>query len=81
MTYKNHMIVAALAAIGFSGPLAAKPLAEELQFLLVEHPLIKSARKMVESADQGRDAARSGYLPKLSITGDSGQENISITKK
>ena len=77
MTYKNHVIVAALAAIGFSGPLAAKPLADELQSLLVEHPLIKSARKMVESADQGRDAARSGYLPKLSITGDTGQENIS----
>ena len=76
MTHRLRIIMAGIVAIGFSGTLEARPLADELQALLVEHPLIKSARKTVESADRGRDVARAGYMPRLNIASDKGPESI-----
>jgi adhesin transport system outer membrane protein len=57
-------------------PALAKPLAPELQSLLLEHPLIKSARKQVDAAESSVDAAMGAFFPKLSINGDQGNEKI-----
>lgn len=77
MSSKCSMMAIAVLSAVFSDAAMSRPLLPELQQVIVEHPLIKSARKSVESSDYSRDAARSGYFPKLTISGDRGRERIS----
>lgn len=77
MSSKYSMMAIAVFSAFFSDAAMSRPLLPELQQVIVEHPLIKSARKSVESSDYSRDAARSGYFPKLTISGDRGRERIS----
>ncbi len=79
MYFKHRMLAVVISGTFISGSALARPLEEELRQLSTEHPLIKSARKSVESSDYGRDVARAGFLPKLSISGDTGKEKISST--
>lgn len=79
MKFSYRKLVLALSVMCVGGPVHARPLAAELQQVIVEHPLIKAARKTVEAADYSIDAARSGYFPKLTISGDRGREQISTT--
>lgn len=68
---------AVLLALPFLAASAtARPLAAELQNLMVEHPLIKSGRKSLESTDKSREAARAGYFPRITVSGDAGPEKI-----
>jgi adhesin transport system outer membrane protein len=79
MKPNQTLLALTLAACGASllpSAAWARPLAPELREVVIEHPLIKAARKSVEAADSNRDAAFAGYLPKLSISGDRGSEKI-----
>ena len=73
---KLKPIVLTLALAGLATGAVAKPLAVELQGLADKHPLILSAQKMVEAADESRDAARAGYFPKVNLYADGGREKI-----
>lgn len=70
------ILVAAIASIGVASTAMARPLSGELQSLMMEHPMIKSARKQVEAAEFGIAAAKSGWLPKVNLVGDMGNERI-----
>lgn len=54
----------------------AQALVTELQGLLETHPQIQAKQKGVSSAEEGIRAARSGYLPTVRMTGDSGPEYV-----
>lgn len=69
-------LVLTLALAGLSSGALAKPLAVELEGLVERHPLIQSARKLVDAADSSEDAARAGYLPRVSLYADGGRERI-----
>lgn len=49
-------------------------LEEELKFLLETHPQLDVGAQGVKTAEDGVDAAFSGFLPKVSINGDAGWE-------
>lgn len=76
MKHKYRIIAVTVAALGMSAVAYARPLAPELGGLIVEHPLIKAARKQIEASDYGRDAANAGYFPKVNVYGDTGSERI-----
>ena len=76
MTLTRTAAAALLALQMMAAPASARPLADEMQNLMVEHPLLKSGRKSVESSDKSRDAARAGYFPRVTINGDAGPEQI-----
>lgn len=75
MTFKRTAMAALIAAI--STPAFSMPLADELKNLLVNHPLLKSSRKSSDAADAGRNVAQASLYPKVSISGDTGQEKVS----
>lgn len=75
---RNPLTVLAAAALLCTG-LQARPLQDELGNLLAEHPLIRAGRHAVEAAQSRVDAAASGRLPKVTVTGDGGLENIRTT--
>lgn len=77
MTFKRTASFALIASMLISTSASARPLADELQLLMVEHPLLKSLRKSVSASDKGRDVAMASYFPKLTISGDTGPEEIS----
>ncbi|MCB2107200.1 MAG: TolC family outer membrane protein [Rhodobacteraceae bacterium] len=66
-----------LFAISISGAATAAPLQDELTALLRSHPLVKSGRAQVDSANKGYDAAFSAFLPSLDATGAAGFERVS----
>lgn len=76
MTLKRTLTTTFVAVLLASPAGWAQSLESELQGLLIDHPLLKSARKSAQAADKSRDAAASGYLPRLSISGDTGNEKI-----
>lgn len=76
MTFKRTAVAVLIAAMLVGTPASARPLQDELQGLLVEHPLLKSLRKSVQASDKGRDVAAAGYYPRLTISGDTGGEKI-----
>jgi adhesin transport system outer membrane protein len=76
MKFKHTAVAVLIAAMSVSTPVLARSLENELQSLLIEHPLLKSARTVVKVYDKGRDVASSGYYPRLSISGDTGDERI-----
>ncbi|MCR6630742.1 MAG: TolC family protein [Magnetospirillum sp.] len=63
-------------ATAWSGPAAAQGLVEELRGLVESHPQIQAKQKGVASADEGIRVARSGYLPVVRVTGDTGPEYV-----
>ncbi|MBI5165199.1 MAG: TolC family protein [Magnetospirillum sp.] len=63
-------------AVVCAGPTAAQTLGDDLEDLLINHPLIKAKTKAVNSAGEGVDVARSGYFPTVKVTGDSGPEYV-----
>lgn len=77
MTFKRTASFALIASMLIGTSASARPLADELQHLMVEHPLLKSLRKSVDASDKGRDVAKAGYFPRLTISGDTGKEKIS----
>lgn len=70
------LILSGLGPAMLGSGASARPLQSELQHLLATHPQIKAAEKEVKAAGQGIRAARAGYLPKVSLSGDIGQEYI-----
>ena len=54
----------------------AKPLEEELNSVLIDHPNIRAGYKTVESSSQDITKARAGYFPTVAVTGTSGPEYI-----
>jgi adhesin transport system outer membrane protein len=70
------LLALATAPLLAASPAHARPIDEELRNLVVEHPLLKSTRLSVESADKSRAAARSGYYPRVSLSADAGRESI-----
>jgi outer membrane protein TolC len=57
----------------------AGELRSELEYLRDTHPLIRANQHAVGASDLRRQAAMAGFLPKLTITGDSGSEEIVST--
>lgn len=80
MTFRKwrlHALVGCTALVtAWSAPAAAQNLIDELQSLVESHPQIRSKEKSVSSAEEGIRAARSGYLPTVKLTGDSGPEYV-----
>ena len=74
MTLKRTAMAALIIAI--STPAFSVPLADELKNLLVNHPLLKSSRKVSDASDAGRNVAQASFYPKITISGDSGNEKI-----
>lgn len=69
-------LLAAGAALAAAGAASANPLRDELSQLVREHPQIRAAEKTSESVRQEIGKAQAGYLPRLSVTGDTGPEVI-----
>jgi adhesin transport system outer membrane protein len=57
----------------------AGELRSELEYLRDTHPLIRANQHALGASDLRRQAAMAGFLPKLTITGDSGSEKIVST--
>lgn len=66
----------ALAAIAPAPDAAARSLQDELQHLLGTHPLLQADKNDVSAAEQDIREARSGYFPKVSLSGDIGKEYV-----
>lgn len=77
MLPQKTLLAALLTAAVCAAPVQARPLADELQQLLAEHPMLNSGRRSLESTDLSRDAARSAYFPRVSVSADGGQEKLS----
>jgi len=58
------------------GSSMAGELRTELQKLRDTHPLIRASQFAVEASDLRRQAAMAGFLPKITISGDTGDEKI-----
>ena len=56
------------------GAAQAESLSEEIAFLLRDNPELKSLRNQVEAAEEGINEAYAGYLPRVELSGDFGQE-------
>lgn len=54
----------------------AQVLSDELQGLIDTHPQIQSKQKSLSAAEEGIRVARSGYLPTVRVTGDTGPEYV-----
>ncbi len=57
-------------------PALANPLKDELRGLLVSHPDILAAEKAVGSSREGVSQLRAEYLPRIKLTGDTGNQNL-----
>lgn len=60
-----------------TAPSVAGELRSELQSLRDTHPLIRASQFAAEASDLRRQAAMAGFLPKVTISGDKGDEKIS----
>jgi adhesin transport system outer membrane protein len=63
-------------ATAWTPPAAAQVLVDELRGLIETHPQIQAKQKNLSSAQENIRAARSGYLPTVKVTGDSGPEYV-----
>ena len=67
----------ALAALSLmSSAVLSNPLEAELHRVMVEHPALKAARNAMAASDKRAEAARSGFLPRVTLSGDRGREQI-----
>jgi outer membrane protein, adhesin transport system len=73
---RPRFIVAAMLAVSIGGGVSAQAatLVEELRSLAEEHPRIRSNRELVGAASEGEKRAFAGYLPTVSMHGDTGWE-------
>ena len=72
------LVLVALATL----PAGAEPLEPALRTLLATHPRILAAERAVQAAHHGIDEARSGFLPTVTLSGDTGYERIdSVTRR
>lgn len=76
----SRLWVTAIALAGISvapgNGAVAQVLSQELRGLVETHPAIRSKQKSAAAADEGINAARSGYLPTVRVTGDTGPEYV-----
>jgi adhesin transport system outer membrane protein len=70
-------ILASAVMMGTCVSAFSLPLAPELVSVLQEHPMIKSARSTLLSAEDNLDVAKAGWYPRLSLSADNGREKIS----
>jgi adhesin transport system outer membrane protein len=70
------VLMAAGALLAAPVPARADLLADELARLLRDHPQIRSREKAVEAAEHAIDKAKSGYLPEVTGSADTGVEEI-----
>ncbi len=78
MTFPRTLALVAVfgaLAIAASGA-SAKPLEEELNYILIDHPNIKAGYKIIESSRQDIAKARAGYFPTVTASGSGGPEYI-----
>lgn len=70
----------ALAALGcMAGAALANPLEPELRKVLTDHPGIKASRIASAASDHRADAARGALLPRVTLSGDKGREQVEST--
>ena len=75
----NTSIVAGLASVLImwtTSPVAAIGLEDELARLIRAHPQILADRERVFAAGEGINSATAAFLPSVSLTTDTGVENI-----
>lgn len=70
------LILSGLGTTVLPGNAVARPLQDELQHLLTTHPLLIADKKEIDARTEGIRAAQAGYLPKVTLTGDVGQEYV-----
>ena len=64
-------------ALLLGSPVAhAQPLKDELARLLVTHPQIKAARKLLQAGEARQDEAFGEFLPRAEFTGETGPEAL-----
>lgn len=77
---KIRVVGAVLLCAGLSGGFGADAFAgslrDNLQSLLDEHPLVRSAQHQVDALKNQIGVAQSGYYPTLSVTGSTGRQVI-----
>lgn len=71
---KKSIAVAVLGLV--AGYAMSSPLEPELKRVFVEHPGLKAARNAVEASEKRAEAARGGLRPRITVSGDSGREEI-----
>lgn len=70
----------ALAALGcLAGAALANPLEGELRKVMTDHPGIKASRIAMAASDHRAEAARGALLPRLTLSGDRGREQVEST--
>lgn len=67
---------AAALMTAWAGAAQGQSLVDELQGLVETHPLIQAGQKDTQGADEAIRAARSGFLPTVKLTGDTGPEYV-----
>ena len=75
------LAILSLIAGGFALPSYAEPLRSELDLLLREHPDLRRARNDAAAARARIEEARSAYLPRFELSGDSGAERTDDTAR
>ena len=55
---------------------SAQSFEDELQRVLVEHPRIRAAEQSLKATEEGVGEARAAFLPKVTLSGDTGYEYI-----
>mgnify|MGYP000515445953 FL=1 len=70
------MLAAGVLSLVAAGPVLAASLEEELATLLLDHPNIRAAYKVVESSREEIKRSASDFYPLISVTGDITQEVI-----
>ncbi len=76
MKMKTAAVTTLFAALCAGLPAVARPLGEELQNLMQVHPLLLAQMRSVEAAEASKDAAFAGYLPRINLSADTGNEQI-----
>ena len=69
----------ALMVCSTLGVARANELQGELRYLRENHPLLKASQFALDAAEQRRKASYSGYFPKITVTADKGNEEITTT--
>lgn len=64
--------VVLVAASGWSGPASAESLAAAMASAYMNNPDLNSARAQMRAIDEGVPQAKSGYRPRVSVSGDFG---------
>ncbi len=74
---KTCIALAVLASI--AGATLANPLEGELRRVMTDHPGIKASRIAAAASDHRAQAARGALLPRVTLSGDKGREQVEST--